>query len=320
LQERIVELDSLKGLAIIGVVIAHSSFRERLGDNVMGFVEQMQLIFGWCVIAFFFSSGYLAKAIDVDTSTSFGQFVIHRVKRLLVPCLVFSVSYKLFFVMLSQTGYFTWNVQVPRSLSEIALFVFEPVGPQFYFLPYLFGISVVINLLLFRCSFGVLQFLGVLLLLGSYFFLDVPLSGYGPGVELLPIYVAAYLVGLLSSRDAFTGRIGYYLAWISSVLVLCVFRNTFIFIYLLIPPALLFLMKKNVVLNQPFQFLRLGEYSPGIYVWHAPLLMPFISIVFGSVSANGYVRFMGTLLVTIPFCYLLQHLTYRFSFLKIWRF
>lgn len=320
MQTRIVELDSLKGLAIIGVVIAHSAFRARLGENVISLVEQLQLIFGWCVIAFFFSSGYLAKPIE-NTSASIIQFVKHRAKRLLVPSIVFSITYKLIFLFLSQTGYFSWEIQFPGSPYEMVLFIFQPVGPQFYFLNYLFCISIGVTLLLSWTTIGFLQIFGAFLFTGSYFLFDAPISGYGPDMALLPIYTAAYMIGLLISRYPLSRKCSaYYFIWIAVVLVLSAFEKSFVFVYLLVPPTIMFLFKKWENLNRAMRSLRLGEYSSGIYVWHAPLLMPFLSIVMNTFIQNGYIQFFGTLLTTIVACYVLQRATNSFVILKPWQF
>ncbi len=51
---RFSEVDSLKGLAIVGVVIAHVAFETRLYPVSSVIINNLQVIFGWCVIAFFF--------------------------------------------------------------------------------------------------------------------------------------------------------------------------------------------------------------------------------------------------------------------------
>ena len=55
------EIDALKGVAIIGVVIAHLNFTGRFDKETLELVHNLQLFFGWCVITFFFASGILIK-------------------------------------------------------------------------------------------------------------------------------------------------------------------------------------------------------------------------------------------------------------------
>jgi fucose 4-O-acetylase-like acetyltransferase len=44
------EMDLVKGLAIVGVLIAHISFEKRFGENTMLLVDTLKLVFGWRVI------------------------------------------------------------------------------------------------------------------------------------------------------------------------------------------------------------------------------------------------------------------------------
>lgn len=58
---RVDEIDSLKGIAILGVLFAHISFPDRLGEEASQVVLFLQWLFGWCVIAFFLPLGNYQK-------------------------------------------------------------------------------------------------------------------------------------------------------------------------------------------------------------------------------------------------------------------
>ncbi|MCX6922959.1 MAG: acyltransferase, partial [Verrucomicrobia bacterium] len=136
-------VDALKGLAIIGVIFAHISFQSRLSATNLAKISVVQRLFGWCVLAFFFCAGRLTR-IGQTKERGWLDFALKRAKRLLLPCVVFSVTYKACLLViyhlfhLGQPGRFT-----PVSVSYWLAFVLVPVGPQFYFLPYLFVVSLV---------------------------------------------------------------------------------------------------------------------------------------------------------------------------------
>ncbi len=80
--ERIIFWDVVKGLAIIAVVLIHTTSR-----NTAGGVIWRQFI-NWPVALFFFVAGYFCHIRG-----SYKEFVLNKAKRLLVPFAVFSLVY-----------------------------------------------------------------------------------------------------------------------------------------------------------------------------------------------------------------------------------
>lgn len=48
------EVDAVKALSILGVVLVHSGFESRLSHEAIQFINILRFSFGWCVIGFFF--------------------------------------------------------------------------------------------------------------------------------------------------------------------------------------------------------------------------------------------------------------------------
>ena len=70
---RFLEIDAVKAVAIIGVMVAHMSFESRFSDGALDFIRVTQILLGWCVLAFFFCSGLLARKIK--TVKDAGQYI-----------------------------------------------------------------------------------------------------------------------------------------------------------------------------------------------------------------------------------------------------
>lgn len=139
---RLKDIDSLKGLAIIGVVLLHMSFNSRFDLQTLQTINILQKCFGWSVVAFFFASGLTAK--PTNNLSQLRHFIIIRTKRLLIPYLVFCVSYKIIFQVLAYLGS-TPSTALPISALGILRFFTAPIGPQFYFLPYLLLVSTLVR-------------------------------------------------------------------------------------------------------------------------------------------------------------------------------
>ncbi len=98
--KRIAELDILRGAAIFGVLVIHSSFKGRFNQETLAVQAIMARLFDWAVLAFFFSSGFL-----YDSSVPFTMAVRKRSVSLLVPFLLYNAFYNLFFVGTGDLGW-----------------------------------------------------------------------------------------------------------------------------------------------------------------------------------------------------------------------
>ncbi len=128
---RFLEIDAVKAVAIIGVMVAHMSFESRFSDGAMDFIRVVQIILGWCVLAFFFCSGLLAK--EIKNIEEARRYIHKRFIRLVVPCVVFSITYRVIRCGLYLTGRFDWKSPIPENIGDVLDFILVPVGPQFYF-------------------------------------------------------------------------------------------------------------------------------------------------------------------------------------------
>lgn len=101
--KRITAIDSLKGAAIITVVLIHI-FRD---DSLLGL---MLGEFGrWCVPAFFIIQGYFLKR---SILSPFADYVLKKIKRIYLPFLIWSVIYGIYFWLVDKQ---------PFTLSDILL-------------------------------------------------------------------------------------------------------------------------------------------------------------------------------------------------------
>ena len=123
-------VDFIKGVSIVGVILAHSNFSNRFDVNTIELITVLQDYFSWCVVGFFFASGLLSKTPELKDAR---QYLIANIKRLIIPAIVFSVSYRVVNLLLSALGLLETNY-LPNSPLELLEFIILPIGPQFYFL------------------------------------------------------------------------------------------------------------------------------------------------------------------------------------------
>lgn len=191
------EIDALKGISILGVLFLHMSFKGRLEAETLEIIDFLQFFLSWSVTAFFFSSGFLSKPID--TKSDFKLFFKKKFVRLIIPCLTFSILYKILIIGLSLSNVFSWTTSIPNSLEKLLLFLLLPASPQFYFLYYLFGISLLCFIIEKFLSIQWVVISSSLIMSLVYFFIPIPQDLHGPEFSLLPVYLYSYMLGCLVS-------------------------------------------------------------------------------------------------------------------------
>ena len=304
-------IDGLKGLAIIGVLFAHADFSGRFSVSALKFVDDGQTLLGWCVIAFFFASGYLGAA---KRDESFWSYIAERSKRLLLPCMIFSVTYKVLLLILGLVGALDKAYGFPDALFELVRFIVLPVGPQFYFLLYLFVICVSVEVLRRLIATEVIFLLGLVLV--SLFQLWNPASQpYGPDYALVGPYCLAYIAGL--SFNSWAKNSLTQLLVVVAIALLSITLRLDIFVYLAVCISLFILA--NQVQPAAF-FVFLGRRSSGIFVWHAPIMLPMCSLVAVAVVGTGVVSLLVALCTCITLCIAVERVVYKYSLLRWWRF
>lgn len=305
------EITSLKALSIVGVLFAHMNFVSRFNDLTIEVIHEIQLIFGWCVLAFFFSSGFLTKKLvkNIDIVTNFQN----KFYKLLVPAMVFSITYKFLLI------FFTKNDMADTN--GIISFILIPVGPQIYFLYYLFFIAIFVDTLLKYINTKILLIVTSFLFIFSNILIDkLPELPYGSDSGLIPFYMYSYLLGIVT-RNILLKNFSWFLIYvpISTMVILMLFKDI-IFIYVLIPLGIFYFLQKFKTINYYIYNTYLGQLSSSIYIYHAPILMPAISILLVKIIGGGLVIIMPLLFLTIFCSFIIKILFYKFTIFKIWRF
>lgn len=139
-KNRLLELDILKGIGILFVILGHSvpDFPVNLRDNIIsGTLESV--LYGFHMPLFFLSAGFVLQMTDSSSGISV-SWICKKVKRLLVPYIVFSfVSLTLRLIFSSFTRS---SVDIGSSVYAI---IFE--GKYFWFLYVMFLALTVIEAL-----------------------------------------------------------------------------------------------------------------------------------------------------------------------------
>ena len=260
-RNRIGELDFLKGLSILGVLVLHSSFAGRFNQQTMVVQAIMMRFFDWAVLGFFFSSGFLH-----DRSVPFLTTFKKRFVALMVPFFLYNLFYNLCFWGIAVTGLAPVGT---LELTHQSLFsgLFWSPGFQLYFLPYLLLISVGISGLeklgggRYQWAYG-----GLLLLIAAFYFVrGYPAISNGSDVNKLPMYLAMYLIGILY-QPLF--KLPGIKMWMIAVTLVAVLTTLVCFrfgeVSLLVPPLLLALAGVCPPLWHGNPLLRMGEMSGSI--------------------------------------------------------
>ncbi len=314
---RFIEIDSIKALAIIGVLIAHMSFDSRFDEETLTVVKGAQALFGWCVLAFFFCSGMVAKSIVSVEEVR--DYIRRRIVRLVLPCVIFSVSYKLIRCGIYLTGRFDWESPLPTTFVESLYFILVPIGPQFYFLYYLFMISIGIVLLNLVLPKKHLFWVSGFLLVIFYGFICAPARAYGPELSLIPLYMFSYICGMVSS-DGKLGGIWASLLCLLPVVIVILISRSLIVGYVAIPYLLGLFFRRLPLLTQGIEKMKLGKYSSAIYVWHAPLIMPLWSMICVRLLGSSIWVLIPMIGCTIVCCICLGEIVTKFHVFRFWRF
>ncbi len=320
MSQKIREIDTLKAISIIGVVIMHMEFRSRFSEQAMMIINHLQVLLGWCVLAFFFCSGFLMKTEDIKLSHS-STYLFKRANRLLIPCIVFSIFYKTLLIVISRFGSFSWKADVPASAYELFEFIFAPAGPQFYFLAFLFWITAFIFMLHLFTKNTEINYIIVLFLYFTFYIYSVPpTTPHGPGLELIPAYMLAFIWGVMI-RSGSNALIHYLnIMTLGIIVFLCFWKQTYIYLYVAIPICLFFLFRYLDRLNLIIEVTQLGQKSSAIYVWHAPLLLPIWSIIADRLIRIDLLELPFVVIFTILSCYVISDFVEKNKTLKWLRF
>jgi fucose 4-O-acetylase-like acetyltransferase len=314
----------VKGISIIGVLFIHMAFARRFDPATLVNIQMLQHLFAWCVLAFFFASGYL-HGNTTRAAPRWIDFVRKRARRLLVPCLLFSWGYKLALLAAKSAGMASTAPPAP-ALTPFSLLVavLSPVPPQFYFLVDLFviavGVHTMTRLRIFRDKMGP-WILGTILL-QSYWLLPLG-APHGEDPGLLPLYAASYLLGFQSSASRIRQHSRHAalrnctLAVLAASCLAVAFARPQL-LHIAAPVFLLQLaLRLPIRLQSPFAFL--GRHSGAIYVWHTPIVMPAISLLLAHFSVNGLPLILAMTVLTLAVSLAMDSLVRPFDRLGLFR-
>tara|TARA_B110000114_G_C14852480_1_gene301312 strand:- start:100 stop:336 length:237 start_codon:yes stop_codon:yes gene_type:complete len=78
-------------------------------------------------------------------------------------------------------------------------------------------------------------------------------------------------------------------------------------------------MKLSFISNF-FNKTQLGINSGGIYVWHTPIVLPTVSVLFSKLMGGGLLVILPIMIFTMVISILISRLTYKYEFLRLLRF
>jgi len=300
---RIPELDILRGVAIFGVLIIHSSFEGRFTSETMAVQAIMARLFDWAVLAFFFSSGFLH-----DRSVSFTILLKKRFLSLLVPFFIYNVFYNLCFFGIetmggTQAGLFVVNF---RSLYTC---LFQSPAFQLYFLPYLFMITIAVSGLEKFCRRRYQWGYGSIFALVIIFYLDrgYPPVSHGADCHNLPMYLVMFIIGILSRP--FIEK-PFVKPWVIAMAMVAVLGALMFFnlslMSLLVPPLLTAMVGAIRAIRQSKPLSYIGNMSGSIYLWHTPVLLPAITRLLSLCGIPSLFNLFGSIVLTLATCLLLR--------------
>ena len=296
-------IDSLKGLAIIGVVICHIAFVNKLDHKTIDEIYTLQYIFSWCVMGFFFCSGYLEKQWNGE----FLAWSIKKIKRLLIPLFIFELTYKLILMLSSNLYSQNLDIDWNQFLSYSA--------PQTYYLFVLFILFVALKLInyIVRFESGSLFFLVFLVLLFS----ESPNIAYGNDILLYPYYLLCMLSGVIvrSKEECFSSMIAVLFCF-----AVALFAGTDVLVFTFVPMFVYAVFK----IISPAEIMRplkaLGKYSSSIYIWHTPIILPFFLMIALPFLGKGWFTVITSSILTLILCIAIKRITSKYFLFKMWDF
>ncbi|MDA7877733.1 acyltransferase family protein [Akkermansiaceae bacterium] len=294
IKERLTAIDSLRGIAILGVMVLHSDL-EGLTDPAR---RAILGVFDWSVLAFLLISGYLQN-YEIPLTHVFRK----RFVGLIIPFIVYNVVYNLFFLVFESPG-----IAPALGISVAKLEVGQPwwcwafVSPAFqlYFLPYLFAITILSHGVLGRFSETTRKkSAGVILVLLPLLYLisPIPVISHGASLAVVPFYMASFLLGGLLRLSRIWHR-RWAVAFSGVILALLIFCSSLFphpgLSLAIVGVLFIFVMNTWTGVNADGSGMALlGRCSGSIYLWHTPLLMPAVS---AGLFACGFISSLTWLL------------------------
>jgi len=290
-------IDALKGFAIIGVLVSHARF-DRFSEGTQLLAEHGAQWLQWCVPAFFFAAGLLAR--HPEDASGLVKFLRSRGIRLLIPFVVFTLLYQATLLGAGKWNGWSW---------------FRGGGPQLYFLTYLFAVSAATAAFMVASRGRLDWIVGLVataIAVGAA--ISTPTSRTsGSDPALIALYAANYLVGVCTAVRR-PGVAALLLA--AGMAAASCWTGNYNLLAAGVPPIIYAILVSgfNATILRPVQWL--GRWSAAIFVWHAPLLMPAASIVAVRLFGSGTGALVATLVTATSGSVLLGWFAERWSLLR----
>lgn len=259
-------VDVLRHLFVVAVIFQHMPSHSRYSEAINGQIEHWVPLIDGAVAGFFLLSGYFFRA-GINW-----QRLATRARRLLIPYLVFSFIYAVMLSILGKSNFQTGLLGIVTGAG---------VGPQLYFLPYLFVISVGWGLIIDRIPERYHRIATPAFLLVTFFvYLALPTSSStGPELRLVALYVLTFVWGFYRQKLA-GPAVSYLVLGISIVAVITIPWQARLWDLPLV------LLLSEIAIRGSNLFRRSGRIpgSGGIYLLHTPILnyaLATISLMIG---------------------------------------
>jgi acyltransferase len=193
-------ITAIKGLAIIGVVFHHISNR-RLETEPRAWISDLEMIFCWCVFAFFATAGWLHALKEEKQKQPIASFVVSRTRRLLVPFVLLILCYAAIWQGVQHFHLMALRGALSQSYLGKVRDSLWPVGEnavaeQLYFLPMLLGACIAAHLALRVAGrTGVIALGGACFATALFYYPHCADTGFSAGVALWGCFM--YCCGFL---------------------------------------------------------------------------------------------------------------------------
>jgi len=321
------ELDISRGIAIIGVVIIHTSslYLSRFYIESLWIINHMAR---FSIPLFIMISGFLHKDVSNGNEGTFKlqiNYILKRARRIMLPYLLFSIVYMIIRVVIENTPHIRSFVPLhfnsPISIFQAIFLVKGNPAGHLYFLPLLFFVFLTFTLLtiIFQRKNLILSICILVSCLSYYFAGDIYLS-INP-LKGLVFYALGYTI-----KDSLYFDTRYnsnrYLLLFSMLFVICLMAYSYNFIFLnkivftfgseLFGALSMYLFALKLS-RMRFAFIKsvlkkIGQYSFDIYLLHEPYIVTVIFIIFARLSiVNVFVNQSILLLLGMLIPFLLSY-------------
>lgn len=287
MSKRIAYFDILRGVAIIGVVLIHSSnIGLQFPSNSFNFHFTIwsRQILNASVPLFLAISGYFLAKKNISNLSEYINFIKKQIPKIYIPFLIWSSVWLIL-------GILILNKSILHELFN--LMIFQSTGP-YYFIALIIQYYVLLPILKRLANFkGLiislvisLTTVGIIFYIRNYIGINLPLIVYAGN---FPVFLVFFVLGLyLGSSDKILLRnkllisfilIFYLLACIESYALYALFDNAGLAATAMKPSSFmysLFLITyliKNIDLLKSTILKRVGEISFGIYLIHMFVLI-----------------------------------------------